>query len=195
MWWGRGTATEITTTAMTTRSSTGAMPLRGRGFGTSRPWLPDCAGMRRTVLVPAHADRRGSESVVEAHARLQQAGDQRADERTEVDAQIKSVKPPSQRASRWRRGCRAVTRRWPSARQNQVPSTPGRHRRRPARADRQRDVTEHHHHTAVEHGAFHADQPVGDPAPERRRESPARRMLPRCRWRCSSALQSALGDQ
>jgi hypothetical protein len=102
---------------------------------------------------------------VEADPGLQQAGDQRADERAEVDAQIEQ-------------GEAAVTARvillieGAEKRRRVGLQRAGAERDEPqADADagqtgnqRERDVTAHHHHAAVEDGAFHAEKPIRDPA-------------------------------
>jgi hypothetical protein len=85
-----------------------------------------------------------------------------------------------------------VMTRWPSERDMHQPDGDTRQ----TRQDRECDVAAHHHHAAVEHGAFHAEQPIVDPATEHggevdqpavRADDPSRRGL--------RQLETAFGDR
>ena len=112
-----------------------------------------------------HPDRRRPEPPVEADPGLKQAGDQRADERTEVDAQIEQREAAVaswvillvQGAQQRRRVC--FQRAGAEGDEHQADGDA-----RQAREHRERDVAEHDHHAAIEHGAFHAEDAIGDPA-------------------------------
>ena len=158
--------------ATTTTPTVQPIALRGNGFGTSRPWVAEIAPEHHVLgQAERHADRRGAEAVVEPDAGLQQAGDQRADEGAEVDAEIEQreaavgagVALLVERAEQRRRV--GLQRAGAQRDEHQADADAGQ-----AGQDRQRDVAEHDHHAAVEHGAFHAEQPVGDPAAEHRRQ-------------------------
>jgi hypothetical protein len=83
-------ATTMTATTTTTNPATHPIALCGNWLGTVRPCAPR---FRRNADVlgktQCHADCRGTEAEVESGVSLQQAGDQWADEGTEVDAEIK----------------------------------------------------------------------------------------------------------
>ncbi len=65
------------------------MALRGNGFGTVRPWVPKVFPEEHVLgEAQRHPHRGGPEAPVETDPGLKQAGDQGADERAEVDAEV-----------------------------------------------------------------------------------------------------------
>ena len=80
-------------------SSAFGMALRGNGLPP--PTVISEVPAEDHILRQAqrHTDRGRAEAVMEAHACLEQSGDHRSGERTDVDAQIEEVNPPSRRGS------------------------------------------------------------------------------------------------
>ena len=147
----------------------------------------DSCGTPHTGKPQCHTDGGGTEAVVEAHLGLQQAGDQRADERPEVDAQIEQREPAVAARVTFgvegaqQRGRVGLQRSRPQCDEHQTDGDPGQ-----AGQDRQCDVAAHDHHPAVEARSAPypaAGRPPNRPAPSTGR--PGRRMRRRCRSRWS----------
>ena len=82
-------ATPITTSPATRTATVLPIALRGNGFGTCAAVLAEVAPEHHVLRqAQRHPDGGRAEAPVEADAGLQQAGDQRADERAQVDAEI-----------------------------------------------------------------------------------------------------------
>ncbi len=162
-----------------------------------RQGVGDDAGCRRQRLAAervldqaqGHADRRGAEAPVEADRGLQRTRDDRTEERAEVDAEIEQREsgiPSHVIGGVERADDRRRVRLQPAGADGDEHEA-GREADE-SRQEGERDVARHDHDRAVEQHPLRAEQPVGQPRPEDRRE------VDRAAVRADDAGRDALVD-